>query len=194
MTPGRIFVFLLLAVGAIGTAVDGGMVYIRILYLSVLLIVIAWLLTIPALRGLKVERQARSLRASVGDIFEEHFEISNASRLPKLWLEVANETTIPHATGSRVVTLLRAKQKRIYTARTWLTDRGGFALGPTTITSGDPFGIFRVSRNYPAVDSLVVLPMLFPVMQFLTPSRSAAGRESHPAQIARRYASCGRCP
>ena len=134
-----------------------------------LLLVIAWLLTVPALRGIRVERQARSLRASVGDIFEEHFEISNTSRLPKLWLEVANETTIPHATGSRVLTFLRAKQKRIYTARTWLTNRGGFPLGPTTITSGDPFGIFRVSKSYPANASLVVLPMIFPVAEFLSP-------------------------
>lgn len=169
MTPGRIFVLLTLAVGAIGTAVNSGAVYVRLLYLGVLLLVLAWLLTIPALRGMRVERQARSLRASVGDIFEEHFEIANASRWPKLWLEVANESTIPHATGSRVLTFLRAKQKRIYTARTWLTNRGGFPLGPTTITSGDPFGIFRVSKSYPATASLVVLPMIFPVAEFLSP-------------------------
>jgi uncharacterized protein (DUF58 family) len=105
----------------------------------------------------------------VGDIFEEHFEISNTSRLPKLWLEVANETTIPYATGSRVLTFLRSRQKRIYTARTWLTNRGGFPLGPTTITSGDPFGMFRVFKKYPAAASLVVLPMIFPVAQFVSP-------------------------
>jgi uncharacterized protein (DUF58 family) len=159
----------MLAVGAIGTAVSGGAVYVRILYVSLLLVLLAWLLTIPSLRGIQVERQARSLRATVGDIFEEHFEVSNTSRLPKLWLEVANETTIPHATGSRVLTFLRAKQKRIYNARTWLTSRGGFPLGPTTVTSGDPFGIFRVTKRFPAASSLVVLPMIFPVAEFLTP-------------------------
>ena len=101
MTPGRILVLLLLVVGGVGTAVNGNVVYVRLLYLSALLIAIAWLLTVFALRGIYVERQARSLRASVGDIFEEHFEVSNASKLPKLWLEVANETAIPLATGSR---------------------------------------------------------------------------------------------
>jgi uncharacterized protein (DUF58 family) len=169
VTPGRILVLIALAVGGVGTAVNGGTVYVRILYVSVLLIVLAWLLTVPALRGIRVERQARSLRASVGDIFEEHFEIYNASRLPKLWLEVANQSTIPHATGSRVLTFLRANQKRIYTARTWLTARGGYPLGPTTVTSGDPFGIFRTSKNYPATSSLVVLPVIFPISQFLSP-------------------------
>ena len=129
MTPGRIFVFLILAVGAVGTAVNGGTLYIRLLYLGGLLLVLAWLLTIFSLRGVKLERQARSQRGSVGDIFEEHFEVTNASRLPKLWLEVANGSNIPNATGSRILTFLRAKQKRIYTARTWLTSRGGFGRG-----------------------------------------------------------------
>ena len=169
MTPGRILVILLLLVGGVGTAVTGGIVYVRLLYLSGLLILIAWLSSVFALRGIRVERQARSLRASVGDIFEEHFEISNPSQIPKLWLEVANESNMPFATGSRILTFLRAKQKRIYTARTWLTNRGGFPLGPTTITSGDPFGIFRVSKSFPATTSLMVLPMLFPLSEFLTP-------------------------
>ncbi len=169
MTPGRIFVLLVLAVGGVGTAVNGGAIYVRLLYLGGLLLIAAWLLTALSLRGLRVERQARSQRGSVGDIFEEHFEVANTSKIPKLWLEVANETDIPNATGSRVLTFLRGNQKRIYTARTWLTRRGGFQLGPTTITSGDPFGIFRVSKKNPAKSSLVVLPMLFRVNEFISP-------------------------
>lgn len=169
MTPGRVFVFLILGVGAVGTMVSGGAMYIRLLYLGGLLVVISALLTTLSLRGIKVERQARAQRGGVGEIFEEHFEIWNDSVLPKLWLEVVNETDIPNATGSRILTFIRAHQKRIYTARTWLTRRGGYVLGPTTITSGDPFGIFRVSQQYPAKSSIVVLPMLFPVAEFATP-------------------------
>lgn len=149
--------------------VNGAIHYVRLLYLGVLLLVLAWLLTILSLRGIRVERRSRSLRAGVGDVFEEHFDIINDSRITKLWLEVANETKIPNATGSRIITILRGRQKRSYTARTWLTSRGGFALGPTTVTSGDPFGIFRVSKEFPATSSLVVFPMLFPVREFLSP-------------------------
>jgi len=169
VTPGRVFALLLLVVGGVGSIVNGAGFYIRIFYLGVLLIVLAWLSTTLALRGIKLERKARSLRAAVGDIFEEHYEIVNSNFLPKLWLEISNETTIPYATGSRVITLLRGRQKRSYTARTWLTSRGGFLLGPTTITSGDPFGIFRVSKKFPATSSLVVLPMLVNVTEFLSP-------------------------
>ena len=169
MTPGRIFVLLILGVGGLGSVVDGAGFYIRMFYLGVLLIVLTWLLTIFSLRGITVERRARSLRAAVGDIFEEHYEVINSSIIPKLWLEISNETVIPHATGSRVITLLRGRQKRSYTSRTWLISRGGFLLGPTTITSGDPFGIFRVSKKFPADSSLVVLPMLVNVSEFLSP-------------------------
>jgi uncharacterized protein (DUF58 family) len=169
VTPGRILVFLILGVGAVGTLVNGGTVYVRLLYLGTLLILVSALLTSLAMRGIKVERQARALRGSVGDIFEEHFEIWNDSLLPKLWLEIANESNIPHATGSRILTFIRPHQKRIYIARTWLTHRGGFVMGPTTVSSGDPFGIFRVSQVYPAKSSLVVLPLLFTIAEFATP-------------------------
>jgi uncharacterized protein (DUF58 family) len=169
VTPGRIFVLLILGVGAVGTAVNGGTVYVRLLYLGGLLIVTAWVLTAFSLRGITVERTARSQRGSVGDIFEEHFEVSNTSRFPKLWLEIANESNIPNATGSRILTFLRGKQKRMYTSRTWLINRGGFTLGPTTVISGDPFGIFRVSKKFPAKSSLVVLPLLFRVNEFVSP-------------------------
>jgi uncharacterized protein (DUF58 family) len=160
---------LLLAVGGIGALVDGADYFVRLLYLGLLLLLLAWLLTALSLRGVSLERRARSSRAGVGDVFEEHFDIANNSRIMKLWLEVANETKIPNATGSRILTLLRGRQKRSYTARVRLISRGGFSLGPTTLTSGDPFGIFRVSRKFPAVSSLIVFPMLFPVRDFLSP-------------------------
>jgi uncharacterized protein (DUF58 family) len=169
VTPGRILVFLILSVGAVGTLVNGNVVYVRLLYLGTLLILISALLTSLALRGIRLERHARALRGSVGDIFEEHFEIWNDSLLPKLWLEIQNDSNIPHSTGSRVLTFIRPHQKRIYVARIWLTHRGGFVLGPTTVASGDPFGIFRVSKGYPATSSLVVLPMLFSISEFATP-------------------------
>jgi uncharacterized protein (DUF58 family) len=169
VTSGRAFVLLILSIGGIGAIVDGAAFYVRLLYLGLLLIALAWLLTTFSLYGIKVERRARSLRAAVGDIFEEQYEINNTSRIPKLWLELTNETTIPFATGSRVLTLIRSRQKRAYTARTWLISRGGFALGPTRITSGDPFGIFRISREIPAKGSLVVLPMIVPISEFLSP-------------------------
>jgi uncharacterized protein (DUF58 family) len=109
------------------------------------------------------------LRASVGDIFEEHFDVANAGRLMVLWLEVFNQTPLPGAAGSRILTSIGGRQKRSYVARTWLTRRGGFSLVPTRLTSGDPFGLFQAHKVIPAADSLVVLPMIYELGSFLSP-------------------------
>jgi len=169
MTAGRGVVLTLILVGGVGAMVDGGSYYYRILYLGILLLLLAWSITVISIQGISIQRRARSSRAGVGDIFDEHFEISNNSKYMKLWIEIENESTIPFATGSRVLTLLRPNQKRSYTARTWLTTRGGYPLGPTSITTGDPFGIFRITQKTPANSNLVVFPMLFPVKDFLSP-------------------------
>lgn len=168
MRTGRILASILILTGLIGVVVGAGEIYTRFLYLGSLLIVISWLWTQFSLRGVQVKRQARSLRASVGDVFEEHFEISNNSRLGKLWVEIANDTTIPGAAGSRLVTMLGKKQKRTYVARTWLMRRGGFRLGPTRLISGDVFGLFRMEKVTPAENSLVVLPMIYEIPSFVS--------------------------
>ncbi len=107
-------------------------------------------------------------RGSVGDIFKERFDINNGSRLPALWVEVKNATLIS-ASGSRLITTLRAHQKQSYAVRMWLTRRGSFPLGPTIVTISDPLGLFRVEKQFAASKSLTVLPMIFPIESFLSP-------------------------
>ncbi|MBI5842247.1 MAG: DUF58 domain-containing protein [Chloroflexi bacterium] len=169
MNSGRIFVALLIIIGAGGAMIKGSPIYSRLLYLGLLLGVASWAWTRWVARTLRVQRHARALRANVGDMFEEHFEVSNNSSLIAPWVEVANESTAPFASGSRLLTLLFGKQKRSYLARTWLTRRGGFPLGPTTLTVGDPFGLFHVTRRFPSTQSLVVLPMLVNIQAFVMP-------------------------
>jgi uncharacterized protein (DUF58 family) len=169
MKPGRTLVILLLLVGLIGTLVNGGVVYSRMLYMGLLLISMAWLWAQASLLWIRMERRARSLRARVGDIFEERYELFNNGRVPSLWVEISNETTMPGASGSRVLTMLIGRQKRSYVARTWLAQRGGFPLGPTILKSGDPFGLFQVRKRFDARESLIVLPMMFDISTFPSP-------------------------
>lgn len=166
---GWIVFLLTLAVGGIGMAATGSLLYIRLVYMSVLVLAAAGIWAMISLRGVRVARRARSLRASVGDIFEETIEVSNASRLPRLFLEVENESTLPQAAGSRLVTMIGSRENRTYLARTWLTSRGAFPLGPTTLRSGDPFGFFSARKTFPATDSLLVLPLILPLANFPSP-------------------------
>ena len=166
---GRVFIAIILIVGIAGVLVTGAVMYTRLILAGVLIIVVSWVWTYTSLYGIKVSRSARSLKASVGDVLEENFEITNPTFFPRLWLEVANETPLPSASGSRLVTMLNGRQRRFYLARTWLVKRGAFALGPTVLRAGDPFGLFRTKREIPANKSIVVLPMIMSIAEFPSP-------------------------
>jgi len=162
----RILVLIFFLSGLVGVAVTGAAVYVRMVYLGATVIILSGFWTLISLRGVSVSRLARSLRANVGDIFEEYFEVDNTSRIMRLWIEVSNRSEIPFAAGSRILTRIGGREKRSYSARTWLIKRGAYPLGPTVISSGDPFGIFRRSREFASTESLLVLPKITPIEQF----------------------------
>mgnify|MGYP001030112307 FL=1 len=184
MTTGQKVLLVLLAISLIAGFSTGGGLYYRLSILWALLILIAWVWSAISLRGLKVSRTARTVRAQVGQIFEERFDIHNPSIFPRLWLEVLDSSTLPGTDGSRVVTMIQRKQTRSYLARTRLLRRGVFPLGPTVISSGDLFGLFPVVINIPAKDALLVYPMMvdvrnFPNLPGLLPGGEALRRRTH---------------
>lgn len=169
MKSGRTLVAALMLIGIAGIAVNGATIYSRFLYLGILLLIGGFVWTYWVGRSLQLQRSSRVQRANVGDIFEEGYEVINQSRLMAPWVEVVNDSNLPFASGSRVLTLFAGKQKRHYLARTWLTRRGAFTLGPTTISAGDPFGFFRYKKEIVSSQTLVILPMLFEVKSFVFP-------------------------
>lgn len=162
----RILVGILFAVGLAGTLITGSPTYSRLLYVSIFVVILAFALTRLSSTSLGVTRRARIQKAGVGDIFEEHFDVTNHSRFTALWVEVKNQSNLPHAAGSRLLTHVGGHQSFTYLSRTWLTRRGRFQLGPTILTTGDPFGLFRNTRAFPAKDSIVVLPAIFEIESF----------------------------
>ena len=129
----------------------------------------AWIWVHLVGRSLRLKRRPDFWRASVGDIFKEQYEIQNLGRLPGGWVELCNEMPIPMAAGSRLLTRLLPHENQTFVARTWLTRRGAFPIGPTLLTASDPLGLFRVQRRFAAEKTLVVLPMIFPIAQFVAP-------------------------
>lgn len=166
MKAGQVFVALLFIVGGIGALINGAPLYSRFLYMSALLTLTAWAWTFWLSKTIAIERSARELRANVGDIFEERYKLINHSRIPAAWIEIINQSKIPYAAGSRLLTLVMGRKTRTYNAYSWLTQRGKFQLGPTALNIGDPFGIFTTSKIIPAQDTLVVLPMLHEIQYF----------------------------
>ena len=169
MRSGRILLALLFFVGLLGVVFNGSVIYSRFLLLSVSVSVIAWVWTRWSAAGLGLTRNSRVLRANVGDVFEESYELANNSRIPSAWIEVLNQSTLPKAAGSRLFTFVLGRQKRGYIARTWLTRRGGFRLGPTQISTGDPFGLFKHSKVIAPHETLVVFPVINEIQSFPFP-------------------------
>ena len=169
MNIGRALVLMLVLVGGTGAVISGASFYSHLLYLGLILVAVSWLSVRLVARALRLTRRPDFYRASVGDIFKEQFEIQNASRVPGGWVELHNEMPLPMASGSRLLTRLQPRQKQTFVARTWLTRRGGFAVGPTRLVVLDALGLFRAERRFPAERTLVVLPMVFPLRDVLQP-------------------------
>lgn len=166
MKAGRVLIAILFLVGIIGVYVNGAPLYSRFLYFSALLAITSWMWTFLIARKISLERTTRELRANVGDTLEENYKISNNARILAPWVEVINQTKLPFSAGSRLLTQISGNQNRTYTARTWLTQRGSFQLGPTTINIGDLFGIFSTKRTFPAKETLIVFPMIQDITHF----------------------------
>jgi uncharacterized protein (DUF58 family) len=169
MNIGRALVVLLIAAGAAGWAISGASFYAQIAYLGLILAAVSWVSVRLIAQALRLTRRADFYRASVGDIFKEQFEVLNRSRLVGPWVEMHNEMPLPLAAGSRLLTRLRPREMQSFVVRTWLTRRGSFPVGPTRLVIADPLGLFRVERRIAAAKNLVVLPMVFPIRDFLQP-------------------------
>lgn len=168
----------LLGLSLIALVVTGSPIYSRLSYLWGFLLVGSWAWAALALRGVHAQRETRTRRAQVGQVFQERFEVQNSSRLSRLWLEVRDQSALPGSQGSRVLVMLRGRQRRSYLVRTRLVQRGVFPLGPTVLASGDPFGLFPVSRVLPSYDSLLVYPIMVGVRAFPSPPGLLPGGEA----------------
>ena len=178
MTTSLRVVLGLLGLSLLALAVTGLPIYSRLSYLWGLLLVGSWLWAALALRGVQMRHEVRTLRAQVGQIFQERLELQNGSRLPRLWLEVRDQSALPGSQGSRVFIMLRGRQRRSYLVRTRLVQRGIFPLGPIVLASGDLFGLFPVSRVLPPDGSLLVYPIMVEVHAFPSPPGLLPGREA----------------
>jgi len=174
----------LLGLSLFGLAVSGQVIYARLSYLWIFLIVSSFLHSRLALSGIELTRRARARRSQVGQIFEEVFEVHNRSRLPHLWLEVQDQSNLPGARGSRVLTMITGRRTRSYVSRTRLAARGVYTLGPTQLFSGDLFGFFPVNRQLLSAETLTVLPRVLELQSLpnplgLLPGGEALRRRTH---------------
>ncbi|MFC2031040.1 DUF58 domain-containing protein [Chloroflexota bacterium] len=155
----------LVAMGAIGT---GREVLYNLWYLLTAVLVFSYLWAWTGVRWVQVDRITRTTRSQVGKMAEERLLVQNRGPVPKLWLEVRDHSNLPNHQFSRVISPLGARSAFARTVKTRCLQRGRFTLGPLTLTSGDPFGLFTASRELeePRETSFIVYPATVDVPAF----------------------------
>ncbi len=138
--------------------VNGRDLFLNLSYLFGSLLIISYLWARFSLLGLRVTRELDSPRAQVGRYAEETITVENYSILPKLYLEVRDYSDLPFHRASRVLSWLPGHSRHSWTVRTPCYQRGRFHLGPLTLCSSDPFGLFFFRRDIQLRRVLTVYP------------------------------------
>ena len=119
----------------------------------------AWLLSYLWARslrdGLRFERELRFGWMQVGDRLQENIQVENQGWAPALWVRVID----PSEMGGydiNTVAEVRGHWSRSWYSRGICQRRGVFTLGPTSLETGDPFGLYQVRvANSDTVDMMV---------------------------------------
>jgi uncharacterized protein (DUF58 family) len=131
-----------------------------------------------SLRAIGLRRITRTRRSQVGQFAEEQFEIVNRGRVPKLWLEIKDDSTLPWHDASRVISSLGRNQTQRWQVKTLCTQRGRYRLGPLTLHSGDPLGIFDVEQHIDSTSNIVVYPLMLELTSFEPSISDLSGGEA----------------
>lgn len=148
--------------------------FFHLFYLLLALFVLSGVWAWFNLRGLEVLRETLTHRAYVGEYARERLTLRNRWFVPRLWIELRDQSDLPlHSNG--FVASLGGFQKVRWIARTPCTVRGKFTLGPAVLVSSDPFGIFRWQRRFAGTGEIVVYPRMVDLPTFVLPTAELPG-------------------
>jgi uncharacterized protein (DUF58 family) len=171
-------ILLLFLIALIGAVSSGRTLWWSFAGALFALIVIPFVWAWTGVNWLRLSRRTFTRVAQVGQVLEEEFKLTNLSRLPKLWVEVRDRSTLPGHNASRVLGMIRGRQWRGWRAQTPCTQRGRFALGPVLVGSGDPLGIYQMQRQINIVNTLLVYPATYAFHEFPLPMSYLPGGDS----------------
>ncbi|HSJ55706.1 MAG TPA: DUF58 domain-containing protein, partial [Anaerolineae bacterium] len=131
---------------------------------------------------LHVTREQHYGWVHVGDLLEERFVMVNDSFLPALWVEIDDASDLPGYSARSV------RSADGYATVRWRTEgicrqRGLFTLGPWRARTGDPLGLYTVTFDHPAAQSVLVYPPIvhLPTLRLPRGAATGAGRTSRRA-------------
>ncbi|HVH62732.1 MAG TPA: DUF58 domain-containing protein [Candidatus Dormibacteraeota bacterium] len=142
-------------------------------YALLLLFLVAWAWPRLTMRGIKLSRRLDPGTPTVGEAFEETFEISRKGAIPAPWVEITDLSDVPGYQPGRVISL--GSEPVMWKARGIYRRRGWMSLGPTLLRVREPFGLFEQQVKLSQRNSILVYPRVRPVPDLITPSSQQAG-------------------
>lgn len=171
---------LVLFISLFGALAIGHPLFFNLTYLFGTILVFSFLWAWLNLHWVRVTRQTRGTHVQVGGFVEELLVLKNTGPLPKLWIELKDHSGLPLHRASRVLSGLGPHRQQSWHVRTPCYVRGRFTLGPVTLYSSDPFGLFPLNKDLPKNFSahVVVYPMAVDLPDFQPPVGELIGGEA----------------
>ena len=172
--------FLIVAVALLVAAFSTGLGFLfYVVYLGLLAVGGSYVLTRFGLADLEAGYRVDHRQGHVGDELWTTYSISNASGLPKPWLEVYNPTDLPVPLPGRALSL-RSWAQRSWIAIAPLTRRGTYRIEPMVVRTGDPFGFFEAAATVGRPTVVSVFPRVVPLPRWRLPNAFLEGTHSAP--------------
>jgi uncharacterized protein (DUF58 family) len=151
-----------------------------IFYVMLFSMVVSLLMSLWSTSRLAFARTLPGGRVPKGEVLEERLRLENRSWLPKIWVQINDNSTLPGHHAGYVANM--GGYKRIdWRVRTRCMRRGRFFVGPVTVTTGDPLGLFTRTMPLASQRELLVLPVALPLTTYtlLPGAMSGRGRGTH---------------
>jgi uncharacterized protein (DUF58 family) len=150
-----------------------------LVYLGILVIGGGYLLTRFGLSDLEAGYSVDRLHAQVGEGLRATYTMRNTSRIPKLWLEVFNPSTLPIQLPGRALAL-GPRSEKTWVAKVPLPRRGHYRIEPMIVRTGDPFGLFESSASVGSAANVIVYPAVEPLPRWRLPPAVIEGTNTDP--------------
>ena len=172
-----VFVIAALVAMSVLAFVSGYWFFYRAAYVlgGLVVICLIWARVHAGAHDVTVERA--NDRLQVGQETEARVRLQSRSKFTKVWLEAEDETDMP-GTPARTVLTLPSSGARNWKVNVRCARRGIYRSGPVRITTGDPFGLFRLTRTYGERRQLLVLPRPEELPYFWSPVAQLPGEGS----------------
>lgn len=177
MRQQRLFLFLAIALFWTLAFNSGHAFFSSLAYLATGSLLLSWFWSRLSLGGVAVRRFTNNAYSQIGQRVDEIFELTNHGRLPKLWLELTDYSTLPFHDSSRVLSNLPRGSRRRWQVRTQCRVRGRYRLGPLRVRTSDPLGLFVRELMLPATASITVYPATVALPHFTPAISDLSGDE-----------------